>query len=152
MSSKSSPLDRSRGSDSGSTRSEEEPQSEMVASRTPAQALLASKYCFFGILAFLDDACLVRTRYLKGLSQRFRALADSKEEEAFGMCQKWAKIFDLREYRQLEKLDFISLADFKCGIKIPSTLFIRLISFLRPYKHLKLEFTFCIDWKKMSTA
>ena len=152
MSSKSSSLDRSRGSDIGSTRSEEEPSSELVPSRTPCQAILASKYCFFGILAFLDDACLVRTRYLRGLSQRFRALADSKEEEAFGMCPKRAKIFDLKEYRHLERLDCLSLADFKCGLKIPSTLFIRLITFLRPYKRLKLEFGFCIDWKKMSTA
>ena len=77
-------------------------------------------------------------------------MADSKEEEAFNMLTKTSKVFTLKEYRQLEKLDSLSLSDFHCGLIIPSTLFIRLPTHLRVYKCLKLSFS--IDWQRQSTA
>ena len=79
-------------------------------------------------------------------------MAHSKEEEVFNMLVKTNKVFDLKEVKHLEKLGHISLADFNLGIVIPSTLFIRLPSYLRPYKQLKMKYGFVIDWKKSSTA
>ena len=108
--------------------------------------ILNSKYALFGILSFLDKAHIVRIKYLRPLNRRFQQLADSKEEEAFNMLAKVSKVFNFREYRQLEKLDYLSLSDFECGIVIPSTLFIRLPTHLRPYKQLKLRHGFAIDW------
>jgi len=66
------------------------------------------------------------------------------------MLTKTPKVFILKEYRQLEKLDSLSLSDFDCGLVISSTLFIRLPTHLRVYKCLKLSFA--IDWQRHSTA
>lgn len=68
------------------------------------------------------------------------------------MLVKTEKVFNFKDYRSLEKIDFLSLSDFKCGIIIHSTLFIRLISHLRPYKKLQLSKGLVIDWHKLSTA
>jgi hypothetical protein len=68
------------------------------------------------------------------------------------MFVKTEKMFNFQEYQALEKIDFLSLSDFNCGITIHSTLFRRLITHLRPYKKLKLAKGLIIDWKKMSTA
>ena len=69
-----------------------------------------------------------------------------KEEEVFNMLIKVPKVFTLKDYKQLERLDYLSLSDFKTGIVIPSTLFIRLPAHLRPYKEVKFHFGFAIDW------
>ena len=68
------------------------------------------------------------------------------------MLVKTEKVFNFKDYRSLEKIDFLSLSDFKFGIIIHSTLFIRLISHLRPYKKLQLSKGLVIDWHKLSTA
>jgi hypothetical protein len=57
----------------------------------------------------VDEACIVRTKYVRVLNRKFKELADSKEEEAFNMCKKRMKIFDLKEFRDLEKLEYFSL-------------------------------------------
>lgn len=96
--------------------------------------LLNSKYAFFNMLSYIDLAHIVRIRYLRPLNHRFQELADQKDEEVFNMLTKVTREFHLKEYRHLEKLDHISLCDFKCGITIPSTLFIRLPTHLKIYK------------------
>jgi hypothetical protein len=68
-----------------------------------------SKYSFFSILSYLDDACIVRIRYLRPLCKKYQELSNKKEEEAFNMLHKRAKVFEFKEYRQVEKIEFISL-------------------------------------------
>ncbi len=102
--------------------------------KTPIEKVLHSKYTLFGIFSFVDVASRVRICYFRRLSKRFKELADLKEEETYNMLVKTDKVFNFKDYRSLEKIDFLSLSDFKCGIIIQSTLLIRLISHLRPYK------------------
>jgi hypothetical protein len=47
----------------------------------------------------VDLSHIVRIRYLRPLSRRFKALADSKDEEAYNMLNKCHKDFVLKDIR-----------------------------------------------------
>lgn len=61
------------------------------------------------------------------------------------------KVFKVKNSKDLEKIAWLNLNDFKCGLYLYSTCFIRLLTILKNSQKMRLDLGFTIDWVKSST-
>eukprot|EP00347_Sterkiella_histriomuscorum_P022754 403337281 len=100
------------------------------------------------ILSYVDIQQKVRWHYLNPLCSYTNQLAHKKDHEVFNMLQKTQKYFKVLNQSDLLMISRLNLNDYDCNFLIPSSMFVRLCSILKPYKLLKIKGNFIIDWSK----